>query len=931
MPTFERATFGNIDGSHQLLRTTVTAGKSTLDQLRFLVDRPAGHVDSSVTWSPYWGCQPVDTWWVLWRGEEDLGAPRRNMVKVEVALLPISQCGLLDDLNEILEAVGHTGDNRNTDGALQLTGTIIQQLSTKAPPVVLPDIGWAPSLLRALWPRLWTSARASLSLRTVFASEYLDAASPPKIALFPTELMTRWHGYPILKGPEPVVGLASQWFSGNSIPQFDRLMKANSERLPSDFSILVRVERIVGRLEKLHDGDGTVSDALIVARSQESFPEGFNLSPEDVDVLSRVFADLREATAVNIRTASLTKLDQVTNRDKIEAALAGWIRTFLPSAAGHDALWILQHHLSQDHVLWWRNGVSSGLSLAISQRHSVWARALWRWWTESPNAVEWTDGYLNGLAVVEVWLANCAPDEVHDDLLKKLLGVCRKYDWATLLARILGSGRPLQKCIGIMMEALQHPEDGIEALLVGRGNPEIITAAVTSNWSPLVAKAAEITRTQPSLFECVADTTLGPGLNSLLLAHLKCGGSFPSDLIKPELLVTVFDGVLQANQQLKDVAAFLGTFAGAAALGHPSADQLLRQVNTDVVSGAAAEWWIQFLADDCLEAPPPVLRPTIIASARVQCESASITLIIRLLELLPEITEKVFIEWMEHSAFFWDGCDHQRLADMLVARKWSLAIKTFRYSWKRELQVVAWYARDLLPWSDTFWFVHPSEVNATGVKLTKNNKYKERRMMMKITFLASNPISSNRLALDEEARLIEEKVRGSKHREQVDFKTRWAQRPEDLQQALLEDEPMIVHFSGHGGGAIGIALHSQDQNGERLVDEKALTDLFKIFKDNIRVVVLNACYSEVQAKAIIQEIDFVIGMSDSVGDEAARVFAAAFYRGLAFGRSIQSAFDLGLNELRLVGLGLEDHIPKLLVRSGVDSTTTVLVGSPSTT
>ena len=200
---------------------------------------------------------------------------------------------------------------------------------------------------------------------------------------------------------------------------------------------------------------------------------------------------------------------------------------------------------------------------------------------------------------------------------------------------------------------------------------------------------------------------------------------------------------------------------------------------------------------------------------------------------------------------------------------------------------------------------------------------------MKITFLASNPTSSTWLSLDEEARLIEEKIRASKHRDLVTFKSRWAVRPEDLQQAFLEDEPVIVHFSGHGGGAIGIALHSQDQSDHRLLTGKTLTDLFNAFNDEIRVVVLNACHSEVQANAIVQVIDFVVGMSDSVGDEAARVFAAAFYRGLAFGKSVQTAFDLGLSELGLTGLSDEDHIPKLLVRYGVDPSTTYLVKGTS--
>ena len=128
---------------------------------------------------------------------------------------------------------------------------------------------------------------------------------------------------------------------------------------------------------------------------------------------------------------------------------------------------------------------------------------------------------------------------------------------------------------------------------------------------------------------------------------------------------------------------------------------------------------------------------------------------------------------------------------------------------------------------------------------------------------------------------------------------------------------------------MGIVLHSQDEEDQQLVDDNALTNLFHVLKDNIRVVVLNACYSDFQARAIVQEIDFVVGMSDSIGDEAARVFASAFYRGLAFGRSVQTAFDLGVNELQLIGLGREGQIPQLLVRSGVNPSITALVGGVS--
>ena len=109
------------------------------------------------------------------------------------------------------------------------------------------------------------------------------------------------------------------------------------------------------------------------------------------------------------------------------------------------------------------------------------------------------------------------------------------------------------------------------------------------------------------------------------------------------------------------------------------------------------------------------------------------------------------------------------------------------------------------------------------------------------------------------------------------------------------------------------------------VPSVALGRLFAVLRDNIRLVVLNACYSDEQARAIVEEIDFVVGMTDEIGDEGARVFAAAFYRGLAYGRSVRSAFDLGLNELQLEGLRDDESVPVLLVREGVNASETTLL------
>jgi hypothetical protein len=193
-----------------------------------------------------------------------------------------------------------------------------------------------------------------------------------------------------------------------------------------------------------------------------------------------------------------------------------------------------------------------------------------------------------------------------------------------------------------------------------------------------------------------------------------------------------------------------------------------------------------------------------------------------------------------------------------------------------------------------------------------------------ILFLAANPAGTSLLRLDEEAREIAGKVRGALHRDSFSFQTWWALRPGDLQQALLDEAPTVVHFSGHGGGEDGIVLHGAGGSAQS-VSADALRELFLVLKDNIRVVVLNACCSDEQAGAIVDIVDVVIGMPAAVSDDAARVFAAAFYRALGAGRSVGQAFDLGVNAIRLEGLYSEDEAPALWERPGVHADALVIV------
>ncbi len=172
--------------------------------------------------------------------------------------------------------------------------------------------------------------------------------------------------------------------------------------------------------------------------------------------------------------------------------------------------------------------------------------------------------------------------------------------------------------------------------------------------------------------------------------------------------------------------------------------------------------------------------------------------------------------------------------------------------------------------------------------------------MKKILILSANPKDTNKLRLDEEARKIQEALKLAKNRDKFEIVTEWAVRVEDLRRALLNHEPHIVHFSGHGAGTKGLAL--EDNSGiTQLVSSESLASLFELFRPTVECVLLNACYSEVQAQAIHQHVDYVIGMNQPIGDVAAIEFSTGFYDALGAGEGYNYAFSMGRASIQLKG------------------------------
>ncbi|HEX8108704.1 MAG TPA: CHAT domain-containing protein [Kofleriaceae bacterium] len=217
-----------------------------------------------------------------------------------------------------------------------------------------------------------------------------------------------------------------------------------------------------------------------------------------------------------------------------------------------------------------------------------------------------------------------------------------------------------------------------------------------------------------------------------------------------------------------------------------------------------------------------------------------------------------------------------------------------------------------------------------------------------ILFLAANPLGTDRVALDREARAIQVELERSGFRDRFELVTRWAAEPLDLLRELRKLKPTVVHFSGHGtagvaGHASGTKRHRdvdiepghnggdpcsgllfQDADGgPQLVSTEALEATFGAAGSSVQLTVLSACYSELNAQALLQHVDCVVGMSGAIADDAARSFAIGFYGGLGERESIAAAYAQGCAAISLQGLSDRDR-PKLAVRTGIDAGKLVL-------
>ncbi|MPZ71235.1 MAG: CHAT domain-containing protein [Actinobacteria bacterium] len=211
--------------------------------------------------------------------------------------------------------------------------------------------------------------------------------------------------------------------------------------------------------------------------------------------------------------------------------------------------------------------------------------------------------------------------------------------------------------------------------------------------------------------------------------------------------------------------------------------------------------------------------------------------------------------------------------------------------------------------------------------------------ILRVAYLTANPhvtdtdpvtdeLVETRIRVDKEIRDVREEVKRAPLRDYIEIEHWPAAQPTDVLNALNDQAPHVLHFSGHGGAQeLEFDDGAMDDPEELPVSFVQLAQALGATSKPPLVLVLNACDTLDGAEALLAAVPVVIATARSITDLAANVFAARFYSAIAAGQSVQHAVDQACYAIDVLAGG-EGDIIWTLTREDVDLETFALIRAP---
>lgn len=193
-------------------------------------------------------------------------------------------------------------------------------------------------------------------------------------------------------------------------------------------------------------------------------------------------------------------------------------------------------------------------------------------------------------------------------------------------------------------------------------------------------------------------------------------------------------------------------------------------------------------------------------------------------------------------------------------------------------------------------------------------------------FISSNPYDNltkawELLDVESEAKEIRKAIQISKYRDSINITESYKTKTTEIIDLVLHNQPDIIHFSGHGSKK-GLVFNDYEDNFQ-VIKNIDLSKVVKSLDYKLKVIFLNACYSDHQGKILSNYSDCVIGTTDEISDNDAILFASKFYEEIGNGNSINQSFKIASMHLELKQT---PNVFKLIISSEVDSNELFILG-----
>ena len=215
-----------------------------------------------------------------------------------------------------------------------------------------------------------------------------------------------------------------------------------------------------------------------------------------------------------------------------------------------------------------------------------------------------------------------------------------------------------------------------------------------------------------------------------------------------------------------------------------------------------------------------------------------------------------------------------------------------------------------------------------------------RKKLVIMCLAADSTEADGSTQINRQASAIQAELDRTSSRDSFEIEAPFAFEPIDLLRTLRKYKPAVVYFGGSGRGATGYrpgqalvgdpfgGLFFRDPAGQpRFVATSAVQDTFGAAGKSVKLVILNGCYAELQAEALLLHVDCVVGTRGTLHPLGAEAYARGFMGALGEHASVAVAHDQGCAAIRLVGFETGD-VPRIKVRPGIDARKLILVLVP---